>query len=317
MPAEGDRLEHVVTLEHVSRSFGRTVAADEVSFDVRAGEVFALLGHNGAGKTTLIRMINGLLAPDAGVIRTFGHDPVAAGRDVRRRTGVLTTYPGLDDYLSPRENLAVYAAIHGLATSVAAARTTSLLTRLGLDPSSSEPSRGLSAGLKQRVALARALVHEPELLLLDEPTANLDPIAARDVRELVRGLATEGRTVVFSSHNLAEAESLADRVAILRNGRLLAVGSRTELALGRIQPGLEIHVEANQQDRATQALDALGLPVRVRSSGRLHVGDLDSSEASTVLRALVRADIDVRAAIPTTPSLEDVYMAVHERVEQR
>ena len=303
----------VVHCAQVSRSFGPATAAVDVSFDVYAGEVFSLLGHNGAGKTTLIRLINGLLTPDQGTIETFGFDPVVDGHLIRKRTGVLTTYPGLDDYLSPAENLAVYGAIHGIPDEVLWPRIASLLDQLGLDPRSTDPARGLSAGLKQRVALARALIHDPELLLLDEPTANLDPVAAREVRSMVRRLADEGRTVIFSSHNLAEAEQLSDRVAILQSGRLVAVGSLDELARDRIHAGVDLLVGPHQADRA---LDA----IRPRLNGhttsslrhdRLHVDGLAAGSVAELVRALVAADIDVYRATPTTPSLEDVYLAVH------
>lgn len=300
-------------VDHVDRSFGRATAAADVTFDVHRGEVFALVGHNGAGKTTLIRLINGLLTPDGGQIETFGLDPTRHGDLVRRRTGVLTTYPGLDEYLSARENLAVYAAINGVARGVTQSRTAALLTRLGLDPLSAEPTRGLSAGLKQRVALARALIHDPELLLLDEPTANLDPIAARDVRRMVRELADEGRTVLFCSHNLAEAESLADRVGILREGQLVAAGSVDELALGRLQAGVDLHVGRGQGSRALEVIRArINGHVPLVHAEHIRVDSLGPASVPELVRALVTAGVDVLAAVPTTPTLEDVYLAVHE-----
>lgn len=303
----------VVRCEQVSRSFGSATAAVDVSFDVHAGEVFSLLGHNGAGKTTLLRLINGLLTPDDGRIETLGLDPVADGHLVRQRTGVLTTYPGLDDYLSPAENLAVYGAIHGIEDRVLHHRITSLLDQLGLDPRSNEPSRGLSAGLKQRVALARALIHDPELLLLDEPTANLDPIAARDVRAMVRDLANEGRTVIFCSHNLAEAEQLSDRVAILQSGHLVAVGSLDDLAQDRLRTGVDLVVGPHQAPEALAAIRSLlnGQGVSTPRHDRIHVEDLSAGAVADLVRALVAAEVDVFSATPTTPSLEDVYLAVH------
>lgn len=304
----------IVRLDHVTRHFGHTPAAVDVSFAVDQGEVFGLLGHNGAGKTTLIRLINGLLVPDAGQIAVFGLDPAADGHAIRRRSGVLTTYPGLDDYLSAAENLAVYAAIHGLDTRVASRLAAQLLARLGLDPRSQEPVRGLSAGLKQRVALARALIHDPELLLLDEPTANLDPVAAREVRDLVTDLAAEGRTVIFSSHNLAEAESLCDRIAILREGNLLASGSVGQLAVrGRLRHGVDLRVGTGQGPQAMACLRHLlnGHPLREHGD-RITVEDVDHDTVAGLVHALVDADLDVYEAVPRKPSLEDVYMALHQ-----
>lgn len=306
-------MDTVVQLEGVTRTFGRTPAAIDVTLDVVRGEVFGLLGHNGAGKTTLIRLINGLLIPDRGTVRTLGLNPLEAGHVVRRRTGVLTTYPGLDDYLSAAENLAVYARIHGLTPERTHQQTGILLSRLEIDPASTEPVRGLSAGLKQRVALARALIHAPELLLLDEPTANLDPMAARGVRHLVRQLADEGRTVIFSSHNLAEAESLCDRVAILRDGRLLAVGAPGELAMnGAVPGGLDLLVGPAQGERALAKVRHMlnGHPV-TRDGDTLSISGRDPDLTARLIQALVDAEIDVHAAIPRTPSLEDVYFSMH------
>lgn len=305
-------LDGIVRLDHARRTFGRTVAVSDVTLSVMPGEVFGLLGHNGAGKTTIIRLVNGLLQPQQGSVTTFGLDPTSAGHEVRRRTGVLTTYPALDEYLSPAENLAVYAGIHGLAQDVTRRRTGELLTRLGLDPKSREPCRGLSAGLKQRVALARALIHDPDLLLLDEPTANLDPLAARGVRDLVTELVGEGRTVIFSTHNLAEAEQLCDRVAILRNGQMLALGSLSELASGRLQSGLELRVGTGQTAQAREVLRFLDGQVTTAGANGLRIAGLGGEDVPDILRRLVMADVDVEAAVPVAPSLEDVYLAVHQ-----
>lgn len=306
-------MEAVVALEDITRRFGYVDAAVDVSIEVHQGEVFGLLGHNGAGKTTLIRLINGLLRPDAGRLRVFDLDPAVDGHRVRQRSGVLTTYPGLDEYLSPSENLAVYAAIHGLSAAEVWRRSHPLLERLGISPSSREPARALSAGLKQRVALARALIHDPELLLLDEPTANLDPIAARNVRSMVRELAGEGRTVIFSTHNLAEAEALCDRVAILRRGHVLAVGSLRELADERLYTQLTLDVGDDQGPRAAAALRPLlnGHETRL-DRDRVTISGVGRAEVPDLLRTLVESGVDVRAAVPQTPSLEDVYLSLHE-----
>lgn len=266
----------VIQLRGATRSFGDLVAVDDVTFDVAPGEVLGLLGHNGAGKTTLIRVINGLLRRDRGEVAVFGMDPVEDGASVRKRSGVLTTYPALEDWLTPRENLAIHAAVHGLDTTTANGRMDGLLEQFGIDPADRRPSRDLSAGQKQRVALARALVHDPDLLLLDEPTANLDPIAAREVREVIRDLARErGRTVVMSTHNLSEATQICDRVAILRDGRLLGVGAIDELArtLDHRRTS-SIEVDADDRDRAVAALAASGIEVRDVTDHRARLEDV-------------------------------------------
>jgi ABC-2 type transport system ATP-binding protein len=249
--------ERVVVTQDLVCDFTTVRALDHVNIEVRRGEIFGLLGHNGAGKTTLIREINGLLRPTAGSVRTFGLDPTTDGSQVRARTGVLTEYPALDVFLSPLENLLVYAQIHGIHHATAKQRAIALLDRLGLDRAKgTAPARNLSAGLKQRVALARALVHEPEMLLLDEPTSNLDPLAARGVRDLAHQLSREeGRTIILSTHNLSEAQELCDRVAVLENGRLLAIGTHRELS--RQTSTSAVHVATGSADQAARAVSLL------------------------------------------------------------
>ena len=307
--------EPAIVVEDVTRRFGPITAVDGVSFSVMPGEIFGLLGHNGAGKTTLIRLINGLLRPDGGQIRTLGHDPTLAGDRVRRRTGVLTEYPALDQYLSPAENLGVYAAIHGLDRQFTRAQTVSLLTRFGLNPDAREPARSLSAGLKQRVALARALVHDPDLLLLDEPTSNLDPLAARGVRDLVLELSRErGRTVLISTHNLAEAQELCDRVAIMWRGRLLAVGSVSELAPQGGTSAVHVHVDTPQQALAVAGRHAMHSEPQILADGRTLEVRLDRADVAALVADLVVSGVGVEAVIPQHPSLEDIYVAAHSRL---
>lgn len=305
----------MVSLEDVVVSFGDLDALDHVSFDVEEGEIFGLLGHNGAGKTTLIRVVNGLLAPASGRVHTFGFDPVDQGEHVRARTGVLTEYPALDSFLTTMENVVVYAHIHGLDASRARSLAADLLERLHLTEHASKPAHALSAGLKQRVALARALVHRPRLLLLDEPTSNLDPIAALGVRELVHDLAREdGHTVVLSTHNLAEAQSLCDRVAILQRGRVLAVGSLGDLGqdlafgrvcLGTVPDAVPAAVEVVHQINGLRP-DCHNDEVTFAAS---------PSAVEEIVKALVAAGVPVRSVVPQHPTLEDVYITLHEGAE--
>src|SRR5207237_2294584 len=198
-----------------------------------AGEVVALLGPNGAGKTTTVRLLNGLLRPDAGTARVLGLDPTADGTDLRRRTGVMTEQSGLDERLTALENVAFTARIRGLRAADAATQSAVLLERFGIASRAHDRVQGFSTGQRKRVALARALLHDPEVLFLDEPTAGLDPEATRDVLDLLAGLASEqGRTVLLCTHFLAEAGRLCQRMAVLDRGRLRAFGKPDELAAG-------------------------------------------------------------------------------------
>lgn len=305
-----------IELVQVTRRFGSLTAVDDVSFTVRTGEIVGLLGHNGAGKTTMIRVINGLLTPDAGHVRVLGRDPVAEGQLVRRSTGVLTEYPALDEYLTTRENLATYAAIHGLSRKDAAVAIDTLLDRLTLTAKADEPSRDLSAGLKQRVALARALVHDPQVLLLDEPTTNMDPVAARDVRDLVvEAVRERGRTCLLSTHNLAEAEQLCDRVAIVRHGRLLAMGPPAVL---RRQLGEVTGARIGTTHGATAAVVAAVMSDTGGAQLRSEVLDDETVEVTgdlpvpAIVARLVAAEVAVHRVEPLEPTLEDLYVRMHD-----
>jgi ABC-2 type transport system ATP-binding protein len=299
-----------IALHGVSRRFGDFTAVDEVSFTVADGEIVGLLGHNGAGKTTLIRVINGLLPANEGQVRVRGLDPVADGAEVRRSTGVLTEYPALDEFLTTRENLEVYAAINSLDPTVAGVRIDELLHRLGLWEKRDEPARELSAGLKQRVALARGMVHDPTLLLLDEPTTNMDPVAAKGVRDLIiESVRERGRTVLLSTHNLAEAEDLCDRVAILRDGRLLTIGSPAELR-GQVGGHHGVRIRTTPGE-VTTIVAALGVAKEV--------GIVDDTTAEIVggvsipvtVKQLVAAGVAIHRVEPLEPTLEDLYVALH------
>ena len=299
-----------IELRGVSLSFGSTLAVDDLSLEVGTGEIVGLLGHNGAGKTTLLRIINGLLRPDTGNVRVLGLAPLVDGRELRRRTGVLTEYPALDEYLSPAENLAIYAAIYGVSRGEAPGRIDRVLDLLGLDGKRHEPSRDLSAGLKQRVALARALVHDPELLLLDEPTTNMDPVAARGVRRMISDASrVRGHTVLLSTHNIAEAEELCDRVAIMRQGRLLSIGPPSQLPriLGR---ALTVRL-------VTDPRQAEQLPRLLGDAAHVEVLRHDAAEITggpavpQLVSQLVAAGIGIQRVEPQDPSLEDLYLHLH------
>ncbi len=299
------------------RDFGSLRALDDVSFVVPRGEVVALLGHNGAGKTTLLRVLNGLLRPTAGHVRTLGLDPTADGQQVRSRTGVLTEYPALDDFLTVRENLEAYGAMYGVAPELVTERGPRLLEALGLEDRTHTATRDLSAGLKQRAALARAMLHEPELLLLDEPTSNLDPLAARRVRELVATQSREnGTTVLVSTHNLAEASAIADRIVVLQRGRVLASGPVADLGDHGARPRVAVTTSPATHDLAiTVARERAGDVESHRDPQTFSVPTTDVDVAELVA-SLVHAGVAVLGVVPQAPSLEDVYVAIHAAAEQ-
>ena len=205
-----------------------TVAAvDGLDLTVRRGEVFGLLGPNGSGKSTTIKMILGLLAPSGGTVRLFGRNP--RDLEARKRLGYLPELSYLHPFLTAKETLMYYAGLCGLNRAVAAERTRQLLDMVGLADVAKRPVGGFSKGMARRLALAASLVGKPELLVLDEPTSGLDPISTKEVKTLVKALAAGGMTVLTTSHLLADAEDICDRVMILNRGKSAAEGRVDEL----------------------------------------------------------------------------------------
>ncbi|WP_027865893.1 ABC transporter ATP-binding protein [Massilia alkalitolerans] len=212
----------------LSKSFGRP-AVDGLDLEVRRGELYALLGPNGAGKTTTLRMVTGLVAPDAGRIEVLGIDLAQAPLDAKRRMAYLPDDPMLYGKLKPTEYLEFVAGLWGVQARAAEPRARELLDWLDLSPHAHELTEGFSRGMKQKLALAGALIHEPELLILDEPLTGLDAAAARQVKDLLLSHVAKGGTVILTTHILEVAERLAQRIGIIREGRLIAEGTLAEL----------------------------------------------------------------------------------------
>ncbi len=305
--------EAVIKLNHLTRRFGAVTAVDDLSYEVYRGEVFGCLGHNGAGKTTSIRLLNGVLNPTSGGTVVLGLDPASQGTELRRRTGVLTETPSLDERLSARENLSIYADLYGVPYDRVATRVNKLLERFQLHARADEKLAGYSKGMKQRLALARALIHEPEVLFLDEPTAGLDPVAARSVRQLITQLSERGRTVFLCTHNLVEAQRLCDRVAVLERGRLLELGTVAELGkrLGTSQR-LELEVSPEDRTRTLEVLQNEFQIAGVRKEGdALQLSGVMRDEIPGIVAGLAARGVQIFRVSPRTPSLEEVYFALH------
>jgi ABC-2 type transport system ATP-binding protein len=221
---ESVTIAHILTLTDVRKSFGATRAVDGLSLEIRRGEVFGFLGPNGAGKTTTIGMMIGLLRPDSGTV-TIDGGPDGAGspEDPRARAmiGVAPQAIALYDEMSADENLSFFASLYGLSGRARAARVTELLEMVGLADRRRERIVGFSGGMKRRLNLAAALLHDPRLVLLDEPTAGVDPQSRNAILDLVRAIRAQDRTVVYTTHYMEEAQRLCDRVAIIDHGRLL------------------------------------------------------------------------------------------------
>ncbi len=221
-----------VDVKGLSKAFGRP-AVDGLDLTIRPGELYALLGPNGAGKTTTLRMIAGLLPPDAGRISIFGVDALARPLAARQITAWLPDEPMIYDKLTPLEYLEFISGLWGVSTDIAVPRAEHLIALLGLGPHADERCEGFSRGMKQKVALAGALIHEPKLIMLDEPLTGLDAASARQVKAILAERVAQGAAIILTTHILEVAERLADRIGIIRQGRLVAEGTLAELHAGR------------------------------------------------------------------------------------
>ncbi len=308
------KLPAAISARGLGKRFGDRWAVAGLSFEIAAGEVFGLLGPNGAGKTTTLRMLAGMIAPDEGAASIAGLDVARDADEVRARVGLLTEQPGLYDRLTIGENLEFFARLHGVPSGEAGRRIDGLLRRFDLHEARGRRAGTLSKGMRQKVAIARALLHEPEVIFLDEPTSSLDPEAARTVRDSVAALASSGRTLLLCTHNLFEAEQLCRRIAILRpgagkSGRLVAEG---DLARRRDGRGVVIELAGEAAPFVAAARAVAGVASAEAEGARLTLAAADGapSPVPDAIAALVAAGARIEAVVPRRVALEDAYLAV-------
>lgn len=292
----------------LTKRFGDRVAFEDLSFEVADGEVFGFLGPNGAGKTTTVRTLSTLLTPSAGSAHVAGLDLTAEnGVAIRRRIAVMPEVPGLYDRLTVEENLACFADLY--ETPDPAGRAAAALEAVHLSDRSRHLCGALSKGLRQRVALARALLSDPEILFLDEPTAGLDPLAARDVHELIDQLSQSGVTIFLTTHRLEKAERLCDRVAIL-NRTLQAIGASRDLRDRLFTRSLRVRIREPLSDPSVIFDGCAGVESWSEPEPADYVLAVADPEAAApgVVRALVECGAEVLAVAEAGHSLEDVYL---------
>jgi ABC-2 type transport system ATP-binding protein len=309
---------HALVVEHLTKRFGARVAFEDVSFTVGYGEVFGFLGPNGAGKTTMVRTLGTLVAPTSGTAVVAGLPLTPAnGEAIRRKISIMPEVPGLYTRLTVAENLELVAGLYELSDP--GRRIAQALQAVSLVDRAGDTCGSLSKGLRQRVGIARAILNDPTVLFLDEPTAGLDPVAAREVHELIDALRARWVTIFLTTHRLEEAERLCDRVAIL-NTTLRTIGRPAELRAQLFSQTLTVRLRAplTDPDRTFAGLPAVtGWQASGEADYQLTVADPDTA-AQGVTRALVAAGADVLSIAESRHSLEDVYLElIDEDVEGR
>jgi ABC-2 type transport system ATP-binding protein len=298
-----------ITVTGLCKSFGQTSVLDGVELTVASGTVFALLGPNGAGKTTIVRILSTLIAADAGAARVAGHDVVADADGVRGAIGVTGQFSAVDELLTGEENLRLMADLHHLGRVMGAARVAELLDRFDLLDAARRPVSTYSGGMRRRLDLAMTLVGSPQVIFLDEPTTGLDPRSRRTMWESIRDLVADGVTIFLTTQYLDEADHLADRIAVLDRGRIVAEGTPEELK--RRIPGGHVRLQFASPQALSLAADVLRAGARDDEKLVIQLpGDGGVPSLRRLLDQLDDADVEVQQLSIHTPDLDDVFFAV-------
>jgi len=295
------------------KSFGAFRAVDGIDLEVRQGEIFGVLGPNGAGKTTMLKMLATLLPIDAGEARVFGVDVAREPHRIRQLLGVTGQYASVDEDLTATENLWLFARLQGIRSTEARATAERLLEQFGLRDAADKPIAQFSGGMRRRLDLAASLITRPPLIFLDEPTTGLDPRTRGQMWDTIRGLVADGCTVLLTTQYLDEADQLADRVAVIDQGRKVAEGAPDELKSSVGNSTLQLQLaDGADQDLAGQVVRRVAgaEPVLTPESGRMNVPLADADVAADVLIGLRQAGVPIASVSLAKPSLDEVFLAL-------
>lgn len=303
----------MIYAEDLSKNFGAFWAVDGVNIDVRPGQILALLGQNGAGKTTTIRMLTSILIPSRGFAKIAGHDVQKEPEKVRSLVGVLTEQHGLYLRMTGEEYLDFYGRVYGLESIFRKKRCTELFAYFDLDGASRKKIGEYSKGMRQKLALARSLLHSPPVLLLDEPTSAMDPESARLVRDAITKLRNEDRAIVICTHNLAEAETLADNIAIIFRGHVLVSGSKSELKDRFLGRGMyDVTTRGHWVKKCIKLPPGIELKDIHDRGARFRIENPHMNNP-VLLRLLLEQDFDVITIQEVPRTLEEVYIKTMEQ----
>ncbi len=304
--------EAIVRAEGLTKQFGSFKAVDRVDLSVREGEVLALLGPNGAGKTTTVRCLAAILRPSAGRAMIAGYDTVRDAQTVRHLVGLLTEFPGLYRRMRPLDYLSFFGQLHGLSAETISRRSERLMRQFGLWEAGHLRLGEFSKGMQQKMALIRAMLHDPSVLFLDEPTSAMDPHSAKQVRDVIASLRAEGRTILLCTHNLFEAEALADRIAIIRQGQIVALGTPDELKQRLLGPPLmEVQLVRPLDGLVSYVSDLVDIVERGDRWFRYRTDDPQRINPALVQR-LTAVDTGVVTVSQVRRDLEAVYLRIVE-----
>jgi ABC-2 type transport system ATP-binding protein len=299
---------NAIETHQLTRAFGELLAVDQLTLNIPAGAVFGFLGPNGAGKTTTVRMLTALIGPTSGTALVNGQPLGEGNQAIRSSVGILTETPGLYERLTAIQNLRFFARLYGLSLARVDAQVERYLRMLGLWERRDDNVGGFSKGMRQKIAIARALLHEPAIVFLDEPTAGLDPEASRMVRDFVKELRAEGRTIFLTTHNLPEADELCDLIGVFRS-RLLRLDTPAGLRAGLFGRGTRVRLagDAAAWAGAARALPFVSDVAATADVLTITLADPDSQNPP-LIQALVAAGAPIRYVEPIEHSLEDVYL---------
>ncbi|WP_074949166.1 ATP-binding cassette domain-containing protein [Alicyclobacillus macrosporangiidus] len=295
------------------KSFGSNRAVDGVDLKVRAGTIYGVLGPNGAGKTTTVRMLATLLRPDAGSARIFGYDVVKEAQIVRQLIGVTGQYASVDETLSATENLVIFSRLLGLGRAEARRKAAELLEEFGLTDAAKRPLKHFSGGMRRRLDLAASLIAQPPLIFLDEPTTGLDPRTRTHMWEVIRRLVKSGSTVLLTTQYLDEADQLADRVAVIDRGKVVAEGTVDELktSVGTSSLHLRVHNPMDMEEARRIVNRVLGVQSVVSTvSGKITAPMMDADRVTDLLIRLREAGIKLAEMSVQKPTLDEVFLTI-------
>ena len=309
--------EAAIVVERLSKRFGHFQAVDGVSFQVARGEIFGFLGPNGAGKTTTIRMLLGLLLPTSGTAHVLGYDVTRQAKDMQARVGYMSQLFTLYNDLTAAENLNFYGRVYGLSREQLQRRRREIIAMAGLEGREGELASRLSGGWRQRLALGCAIIHEPEIVFLDEPTAGVDPVSRREFWELIYTLAGRGTTVFVTTHYMDEAEQ-CQRLAFISGGRIVAEGTPEALKAHEME-GQVLEIDCSQPEAAMRILreaqkgHRLPLEEVALYGNQLHAVVPDAQAAAQIKQLLAASGVTATSIVQVPPTLEDVFIACVRR----